>query len=68
MTSTVNDGGLIFQKPGSVNNQNIIKIMNPTPDYPNGYIRVYNQYGQPLDITTNKPGSGTGSDTHFLIK
>jgi hypothetical protein len=48
--------GLVFQKPGSTGNANMIRIMDPTPKYPNGYVRVYNDIGQPLDVF-GKPGS-----------
>lgn len=48
--------GLVFQKPGSTGNANMIRIMDPTPKYPNGYVRVYNDIGQPLDVL-GKPGS-----------
>ena len=63
-TSRVADNGkgLVFQKPGSTGNADLIRIMDPTPMYPNGYARVHNRYGQPVDVI-GKPGSR--SDTHI---
>ena len=63
-TSRVADNGkgLVFQKPGSVGNADMIRIMDPTPLYPNGYSRVHNGYGQPVDVN-GKPGSK--ADTHI---
>jgi hypothetical protein len=34
----------------------MIRIMDPTPMYPRGYVRVHNEYGQPVDVF-GKPGS-----------
>jgi hypothetical protein len=51
-----NGKGLVFQKPGSAGNANMIRIMDPTPKYPNGYVRFFNDGGQPLDVF-GKPGS-----------
>lgn len=51
-----NGKGLVFQKPGSTGNANMIRIMDPTPKYPNGYVRFFNDGGQPLDVF-RKPGS-----------
>jgi hypothetical protein len=51
-----NGKGIVFQKPGSTGNDNMIRIMDPTPTYPNGYVRAYNDIGQPLDVV-GKPGS-----------
>jgi hypothetical protein len=55
--------GIVF-KPSNRNslpnprNGNSIRVMDPgaDPRYPNGYIRYYNQHGQPLD-TSGMPGS-----------
>jgi hypothetical protein len=51
-----NGKGLVFQKPGSTGNADLIRIMDPTAQHPNGYARVHNQYGQPVDVN-GKPGS-----------
>lgn len=34
----------------------MIRIMDPTKQHPSGYVRYYNQHGQPLDVF-GKPGS-----------
>ena len=47
--------GVVFQQPGAAGNANSVRIMDPTPRYPEGYIRYYNGYGQPLD-RTGRPG------------
>jgi hypothetical protein len=36
-------------------NADMIRIMEPTAKYPNGYFRYCNEHGQPLDIN-RKPG------------
>jgi hypothetical protein len=51
----------VFQKPGSTGNKDMIRIMDPTARYPNGYARVYNEYGQPVDVN-GKPKSR--AETH----
>lgn len=59
-----NDKGLFFQRPGSVGDQNSVRIMEPTQKYPDGYVRVYNSEGngQPVDVF-GRPGPP--SDTHI---
>ena len=46
-------------------NQNSIRIADPTDQYPNGYVRFYNDQGQPIGLN-GKPGSR--SDTHVPIR
>jgi hypothetical protein len=57
-----NGKGLVFQKPGSVGNKDLIRIMDPNAEHPNGYARVHNEYGQPVD-QYGKPRSR--DDTHI---
>lgn len=47
-----NGKGSVYQQPGSVGNTNSVRIMEPTPKYPDGYARVYNNQGngQPIDV------------------
>ena len=57
-----NGRGLVFQKPGSSGNADMIRIMEPTPRYSAGYVRVYNSTGQPVDVF-GKPG--LAASTHI---
>ena len=56
-TSRVADNGkgIVYQQPGAVGNASMIRIMEPTPMYPQGYVRVHNKFGQPVDVY-GKPG------------
>ena len=56
--------GTVWQAPGSSGNADMIRIMDPTDDYPNGYVRFHNAYGQPIDLT-GRPGSRP--DSHIPI-
>jgi len=56
--------GIVYQRPGAVGNAYTIRIMEPTSQYPQGYVRYYNQYGQPLDIS-GKPGNR--ASTHIPL-
>jgi RHS repeat-associated protein len=51
-----NGKGIVYQRPGAIGNADMIRIMDPTSRYPSGYVRYYNQHGQPLDAL-GKPGS-----------
>ena len=64
--------GDVWQEPdkvggtnGSHRDANSIRIMDPTSDYPHGYVRYCNEWGQALDVN-GKPGSR--ATTHFPIK
>ncbi|MFE3546003.1 hypothetical protein ACFXK0_23835 [Nocardia sp. NPDC059177] len=57
-----NGKGWVWQKPGSNFNQNTFRDALPTKDYPNGYVRFYNEHGQPLKLD-GKPGSN--AETHI---
>ncbi len=57
-----NGKGWVWQKPGSVKNQNMFRDALPNDEYPNGYVRFYNEQGQPLKLD-GKPGAP--SETHF---
>jgi len=50
-----NGQGIVFQEPGAAGNADSIRIMDPTAQYPDGYVRYYNDQGQPLDVN-GKPG------------
>lgn len=66
MTSRVADNGkgVVWQDPASTGNANSFRIADPTPQYPNGYVRFYNSGGQPIDLL-GKPGPN--SATHIPI-
>ena len=57
-----NGKGLVFQRGGATGNADMIRIMEPTAKYQNGYARVYNAHGQSVDVL-GKPGSA--STTHI---
>jgi hypothetical protein len=55
-----NGTGIIYQRPGATGSADMIRIMGPTLQYPQGYVRYYNNYGQPLD-PFGKPGESLDS-------
>lgn len=59
-----NGKGTVWQRPGADGNADQVRIMDPgaDPRYPNGYVRFYNNYGQPVGLD-GKPGSR--ADTHI---
>ena len=61
-TVTHNNKGNNYQEPNSAGNANLIRIMEPTPLYPDGYARVYNERQQPID-QWGKPKSN--AETHI---
>jgi hypothetical protein len=61
-----NGKGIVFQSPNATSrNANSIRIMDPTSQYPNGYVRFYNSRGQPLDVP-GKPGDT--ASTHIPLE
>lgn len=59
-----NGKGVVWQKPGSVQNADSVRVMEPTARYPNGYVRFYNSGGHPVNLD-GKPGPN--SETHIAI-
>jgi len=57
-----NNRGLVFQKPGTAGNADMIRIMEPRSQRPAGCVRVYNANGRPISVF-GKPGSR--SETHI---
>jgi RHS repeat-associated protein len=57
-----NGKGSVWQAPGATGNADMVRTMNPTPRYPNGYVRFYNKHGQPIGLN-GKPGSK--AETHI---
>ncbi|WP_072804095.1 WXG100 family type VII secretion target [Rhodococcoides yunnanense] len=64
-TPAKNGRGEVWQKPGSTGNNDSMRIMDPSARYPNGYVRFYNEHGQPIDLN-GKPGPQ--SSTHIPIE
>ncbi len=56
--------GRVWQAPGATGDANSLRMMDPTPEYPNGYVRFYNDYGQPIGLD-GKPGPN--AMTHIPI-
>jgi RHS repeat-associated protein len=60
-----NREGVVYRPPGSAENANAFRAAGPNAQNPSGYARVYNSRGQPIDLTTGKPGPG--SATHIPL-
>ena len=67
-----NGKGEVWQSPENVNpppgtpvNANSVRIAEGNADYPDGYVRFYNERGQPLTLD-GKPGSQ--AETHIPIR
>lgn len=45
-----NGKGWVWQQPGANYNANSVRVMEPTDAYPSGYVRFYNQHGQPIGL------------------
>lgn len=56
-----NNKGLVFQKPGSTGNADQVRIAEPNPYNPDGYVRVYNQHGHAVNPLGK---SAANRDTH----
>lgn len=66
-----NDKGAVWQDPDSVNppkgtpsDANSVRIMDPDKRYPKGYVRFYNEHGQPLTLE-GRPGPKNDASTHI---
>lgn len=60
-----NGAGIIYQRPGATGSADMIRLMDPAPQYPQGYVRYYNDRGQPLD-PFGKPGDR--ASTHIPLE
>ncbi|HEX8003796.1 MAG TPA: LamG-like jellyroll fold domain-containing protein [Mycobacteriales bacterium] len=57
-------------KTGAGKNADMMRVMDPTEKYPNGYVRFYNEHGQPIGLDgktgpaahTHIPRNGPGGD------
>jgi RHS repeat-associated protein len=56
--------GLVFQKPGSLGEADMLRIADANDLNPTGYVRYYNSSGQPLDAFGR---TGTAAATHLSL-
>ena len=69
-----NGKGEVWQNPENVNappgtpkNANSVRLMDGTDTYPDGYVRFYNEHGQPVRLD-GKPGANNSPDTHIPVR
>ena len=55
-----NGKGTVWQEPGATGNANSVRVMGPNVRYPDGYVRFYNEHGQPIG-RDGKPGSNAAT-------
>ncbi|GAB3648151.1 hypothetical protein [Glycomyces tarimensis] len=60
-----NAKGSVWQRPGADGNTDMVRVMDGTERYPHGYVRFYNQHGQPVGLD-GRPGSR--AHTHIPIR
>ncbi|MEO7062094.1 MAG: hypothetical protein ABI083_20445 [Lapillicoccus sp.] len=69
-----NGKGEVWQRPdgvdapkGSPKDANEVRIMDGNATYPDGYVRFYNEYGQPIRLD-GKPGGSSDPLTHIPVR
>lgn len=62
-----NKQGLVYQRPGARGNADMVRIMDPNPRNPHGYVVKTNRWGQPL-TAAGKPGPQRSPETHISLK
>lgn len=60
-----NGKGTVYQDPNASGNADMVRVMDPTTRYTHGYVRFYNEQGQPVNLE-GKPGPK--SETHIPIR